>query len=256
MQFSKIWRGVNNLKNPKNNQNKKISKKSAFSLIELSIVLIIIGLLVAGVTGGASLIESAKVRSLINEMRGWNQAFYTFMSIKGRLPGDLNNSGRIGAYSGQTYDANSFRAPYNDNNNEYGIPIDYIAPFVDMYLEGVIDFKPTYTNTGLGKYYHYLKQLDDYRLFFEFYNPSTNLNNYLYNIPENSTYITGWSDSSNRRKIDSIKIIKSFDEKIDDGKFNGGIVRSECIGSSNKNDYEDVINYSSGICGRFIYKFI
>ena len=34
-----------------------------FSLIELSIVLIIMGLLIAGVTGGASLIKSAQLRS-------------------------------------------------------------------------------------------------------------------------------------------------------------------------------------------------
>ena len=45
--------------------------KSAFSLIELSIVLIIIGLLVAGVTGGASLIQSAKTRALINEINNY-----------------------------------------------------------------------------------------------------------------------------------------------------------------------------------------
>lgn len=56
--------------------------------------------------------------------------------------------------------------------------------------------------------------------------------------------------------LDNIEIIKSFDEKIDDGKFNGGNVRTDCSGISNKNDYEDVINYSSGLCRRFIYKVI
>ncbi|MDR2760473.1 MAG: prepilin-type N-terminal cleavage/methylation domain-containing protein, partial [Rickettsiales bacterium] len=37
-----------------------------FSLIELSIVLIIMGLLIAGITGGASLIKSAQLRSVIS----------------------------------------------------------------------------------------------------------------------------------------------------------------------------------------------
>lgn len=53
-----------------------------FSLIELSIVLIIIGLLVAGITGGASLIESAKIRNFITTTREWQNHVYTFYSLK------------------------------------------------------------------------------------------------------------------------------------------------------------------------------
>ena len=46
--------------------NTKNYQCEGFSLIELSIVLIILGLLVAGVTGGASLIKSAKVNKMCN----------------------------------------------------------------------------------------------------------------------------------------------------------------------------------------------
>ncbi|MDD2840207.1 MAG: prepilin-type N-terminal cleavage/methylation domain-containing protein [Rickettsiales bacterium] len=58
-----------------------------FSLIELSIVLIIIGLLIAGITGGASLIKSAELRSTISEVRNYQTAVNAFYTEKGYLPG-------------------------------------------------------------------------------------------------------------------------------------------------------------------------
>lgn len=65
-------------------------KKSAFSLIELSIVLIIIGLLIAGVTGGASLIKSSELRSAMGEARGYAVATSSFYSQFNAYQGDFN----------------------------------------------------------------------------------------------------------------------------------------------------------------------
>ena len=74
--------------------------KKGFSLIEMSIVLIIIGLLTSGIIGGTSLIESAKVRAIINEINDLQMSFYTFLGIKNRLPGDIDDDGIIGACNG------------------------------------------------------------------------------------------------------------------------------------------------------------
>jgi len=64
------------------------SKKSAFSLIELSIVLIIIGLLVAGVTGGSALIKNAEMRSVITQSQGYQAGVSAFYAQYNYLPGD------------------------------------------------------------------------------------------------------------------------------------------------------------------------
>ena len=64
------------------------SKKSAFSLIELSIVLIIIGLLIAGITGGASLIKSSELRSIMGEARGYAVSVNSFFTQYDQYPGD------------------------------------------------------------------------------------------------------------------------------------------------------------------------
>lgn len=69
-----------------NNNNK------GFSLIELSIVLIIIGLLVAGITGGASLIKNAELRSIMTEARGYKMAVNAYYASEDYLPGDDPNT--------------------------------------------------------------------------------------------------------------------------------------------------------------------
>lgn len=68
------------------------SRKSAFSLIELSIVLIVIGLLIAGITGGASLIKSSELRSAMGEARGYAVAVNAFYTQFNALPGDFGTN--------------------------------------------------------------------------------------------------------------------------------------------------------------------
>lgn len=77
------------------------SKKSAFSLIELSIVLIIIGLLIAGITGGASLIKSSELRSIMGEARGYAVSVNSFFTQYDQYPGDA--SVNVGNNSLATY---------------------------------------------------------------------------------------------------------------------------------------------------------
>lgn len=68
------------------------NKKSAFSLVELSIVLVILGLLVGGVLSGQSLIRAAELRSVTKEYQGYATAIGTFRDKYFALPGDFGNA--------------------------------------------------------------------------------------------------------------------------------------------------------------------
>lgn len=61
-----------------------------FTLIELSIVLVIIGLIVGGVLVGQDLIRAATVRAQITQFERFNTAVNTFRTKYGGLPGDLS----------------------------------------------------------------------------------------------------------------------------------------------------------------------
>lgn len=91
------------------------SRRRAFSLIELSIVLIIIGLLIAGVTGGASLIKSSELRSVITESRTWSVSVNSFFNQFDNLPGDF--SGALGDVAGGDGDG---RIEYSNNGTAAG----------------------------------------------------------------------------------------------------------------------------------------
>jgi prepilin-type N-terminal cleavage/methylation domain-containing protein len=66
----------------------------AFTLVELAIVIVIIGLLVGGVLQGQELIAQAKIRSQIRQLEAYDAASLTFKSKYDYLPGDFPTSRR------------------------------------------------------------------------------------------------------------------------------------------------------------------
>jgi len=72
------------------------NNKSAFSLVELSIVIIILGLLVASVTVGKDLIQAAQLRGLISQIHGFETQTSTFKLKYNALPGDIKNADKRG----------------------------------------------------------------------------------------------------------------------------------------------------------------
>lgn len=67
-------------------------KKSAFSLVELSIVLVILGLLVGGVLAGQSLIRAAELRKHIRFHSEFTTIWSTFRDKYFYYPGDMPNA--------------------------------------------------------------------------------------------------------------------------------------------------------------------
>jgi prepilin-type N-terminal cleavage/methylation domain-containing protein len=65
-------------------------KQAGFTLIEIAIVLVIIGLLLGGVLKGQELITSARVRNLISQQDGVKAAYFGFLDRFRSLPGDYS----------------------------------------------------------------------------------------------------------------------------------------------------------------------
>ena len=69
-------------------------KNSGFSLVELSIVLVILGLLVGGVLVGQTLIKSAELRAQMKQIENFKTGVNTFRMRFSALPGDFSNATR------------------------------------------------------------------------------------------------------------------------------------------------------------------
>lgn len=86
----------------------KNANVAGFTLVELSIVLVIIGLIVASVLVGQDLIRQAELRSTVTQFEQFNAASNTFKSKYGSLPGDING-------------ANYFASPANTGGDADGV---------------------------------------------------------------------------------------------------------------------------------------
>jgi prepilin-type N-terminal cleavage/methylation domain-containing protein len=66
----------------------KIRNQNGFTLVEMAIVLIIIGLLLGGVLKGQELIDNARVKKTVNELNSVSVAFNGYLDRYNHVPGD------------------------------------------------------------------------------------------------------------------------------------------------------------------------
>jgi len=80
------------MRNNKPLQHSSIAKQRGFTLVEIAIVLVIIGLILGGVFKGQALIDSARVRSLTTDVSGIRAAWFSFQERYRSIPGDFPNA--------------------------------------------------------------------------------------------------------------------------------------------------------------------
>lgn len=67
-------------------------QQNAFTLIELSIVLVIIGLIIGGVLAGRALIQQAEIRASVSQFQQLETAYRTFQTKYNCIIGDCDNA--------------------------------------------------------------------------------------------------------------------------------------------------------------------
>jgi prepilin-type N-terminal cleavage/methylation domain-containing protein len=142
-----------------------------FSLLEVSVVLTVFGLIVGGVLVGKDLIESAKTRALISDINRYNSSIDTFKELYGKFPGDyeyatitLSSSavngdgngyitGTRSTFQGDPYSAN-FSTPSSILTNVYGGTAsgEFVQLFYHLYLANLttVPFDGSYGVVKLG----------------------------------------------------------------------------------------------------------
>ena len=78
--------------------------RRGFTLIELSIVLVIIGLLIGGILVAQSMIESAKLQKFVRQIQQYDAMISNFKSKFGCLPGDNSIITSVGDCDSDIYD--------------------------------------------------------------------------------------------------------------------------------------------------------
>lgn len=96
-------------------------RNEGFTLVELAIVMVIIGILLGTILKGQELVNNARVKRLLNDLKGLESVTWAFFDRYGRMPGDCNRDGVIDpvpgglnndpadGFCGSTYDGDQDR---------------------------------------------------------------------------------------------------------------------------------------------------
>lgn len=129
------------------NQRPKSGFSSGFSLLEMSIVLVILGFIAAAVVVGQSVLENSSLQSAIADYDRYRQAALDYKTRYKELPGDHSNatsitSDAVGCQTPADSTA-SFTATCNGNGDGI-VGVSTGDPLADISVAGTVDYEPLF----------------------------------------------------------------------------------------------------------------
>ncbi|MCE2927105.1 MAG: prepilin-type N-terminal cleavage/methylation domain-containing protein [Rickettsiales bacterium] len=213
-------------------------RRDGFTLVEISIVIVVIGLIIGGILSGTTLIRSAEIRALYRDVENYRIAVLSFRTKYNALPGDFS---RATDFFGTDPDGCAswlgVRSPKtqtcNGNGNGYIEPLSgavlersrfwqhlSAAGFIPGLYSGMLGsapsvrgIHPSITWEMLDYYYFY----DPFAPLFAGDGGGQHQHVFYIKDPEE-----GYSTTGTLSPTEAVQ----FDAKFDDGKANSGQIRA------------------------------
>jgi len=235
--------GRSNTNHKYGNRNFCSKNSNGFTLVELSVVLVIIGLIVSGVLIGRFLLENAKVNNTISQIRDYETAVNLFVLKYGGLPGDLRMDAEFGfdpVTSNQKGNGLLTSDESNDENIKFWRHLSQAA-----LIDG--SFNGTNTKYGEGAPLTALNKVGMY--------VASGINLF----PQRNVFILGL-DEVDPNAYHLIPVNSwQIDNKMDDGYPTNGLVRTPNAGFSPYCYLEGLVpvdeynlTYNVGLCALFV----
>ncbi len=106
----------------KNRGNTLKQRQAGFSLVEIAVVLVIIGLLIGGILQGTEMIDNSRIKRAQTDFQAISTAFVAYQDRYQRIPGDDGNTAVVTARGGDW-------AGVNGGNNDGDLDISLAQTF-------------------------------------------------------------------------------------------------------------------------------
>lgn len=221
-------------------------KQSGFTLVEIAIVLVVIGLLLGGILKGQQLINSARVRNMADQNSAIQSSYYGFIDRFRNLPGDMRpvdacNSigGDVDEDVGAGGDCSTADLGGNGNGRIDTIP-EAGAVWAHLSVAGFLS--GTYTGDTVDA---------------AAYNTGVATGN----VPPNAfqgpillAHTNAYKNNSGVVRLAysfggniPVPLLRDLDQKLDDGQAGSGVMRSAVSATDGGDAFADIVEYDDGV---------